>query len=78
MCTLSVLSYISIDKKNYKTKTAQGVWLVTGYSTVKTLMEQDLDNITVSDISAVPHLVFKDCCMHSERCSVCIVSVSTA
>jgi len=37
--TLPVLSNISIDKKNYKTKAARGVWLVTSYSTVKTLME---------------------------------------
>jgi len=43
--TLPVLPNISIDKKNYKTKAGQGVWLVTNYSTVKTLMEEDLDNI---------------------------------
>jgi len=51
---------------------------MTSYSTMKTLIEQDLDNITVTAINAVPHLVLKDCCMHSERCNVCIVYVSTA
>jgi hypothetical protein len=51
ICTLPVLSYISIDKENDKTKAGQGVLLVNSYSTVKTLMEQDLDNITVIAIN---------------------------
>jgi len=37
-------------------------------------MEQDLDNM----VTAINAVVLKDCCMHSERCSVCIVYVSTA
>jgi hypothetical protein len=35
--SLYVVSYISRLQKSYKTKTAQEVWLVTSYSTVKAL-----------------------------------------